>query len=91
VVSVIDTSPTSKIRYLCEGFYPIEAHNLMHAALLFALQLARRRHGPNAQCTRLDLDSDLKAEGATFKPIIGTPAGTETCQFTVLVDRSGRP
>jgi hypothetical protein len=36
VVSVIDTAPTSKIKYLCEGFYPIEAHNLMHAASLFA-------------------------------------------------------
>jgi hypothetical protein len=42
----------SKVRYLCEGFFPIEAQNVMHAALLFALQIARRRHGPEARSTR---------------------------------------
>jgi hypothetical protein len=37
---------TGKVQYRCDGFYPIEAHNVMHAGLLFALQMARRLHGP---------------------------------------------
>jgi hypothetical protein len=88
---VSDSAAASKQRYLCEGFYPIEADNLMHAALLFALQLARRRHGPKAQCSRLDLRGELRPEGATFEVTVGTPTGNETCHLTVLVDRNSRP
>jgi hypothetical protein len=44
----------AKVQYLCDGFYPIDAHNVMHAGLLFALQIARRRHGRKARCVKLD-------------------------------------
>lgn len=76
-----------RAQYLCEGFYPIEAHNVMHAGLLFALQLARRRYGPKARCTKLDLHSEFKPHSATFEAVIGGPIGGETCRFTVLADR----
>ena len=50
----------TRVEYLCDGFYPIEAQNVMHAGLLFALQLARRRYGPQARCTKLDLHSEFE-------------------------------
>jgi hypothetical protein len=55
--------------------------------LLYALQIARRRHGPNARCTKLDLDGPLQVDGATFEAVVGTSIGTEAYRFTVLVDR----
>jgi hypothetical protein len=72
-------------QYLCDGFYPIEAQNVTHAGLLFALQLARRRYGPKARCTKLDLHSEFKPHSATFEAVIGGPIERETCRFTVLV------
>ena len=39
--------------YLCAGFYPIEADNLLHAAFLFAVWKARRRFGPGGIFSRL--------------------------------------
>jgi hypothetical protein len=79
--------PESRASFLCNGFYPIHADNLMHAGLLFALQIARRRHGPRALCTKLDLDGPLPVDGATFEVVVGTSIGTETCRFTVLIER----
>jgi hypothetical protein len=83
----------SKVRYLCEGFFPIEAQNVMHAALLFALQIARRRHGPKARCSKLDLHSELRPDGATFEAFIGIRQGDaiagESHRFSVLIDHRG--
>jgi hypothetical protein len=56
----------------------------MHA-LLFAVQLARRRYGPKAKYTKLDLHSELKPHSATFDAVICGPIERETCRFTVLV------
>jgi hypothetical protein len=75
----------SRVQYLCDGFYPIEANNVMHAGLLFALQLARRRYGPRARCTKLGLHSEFKPYSATFEAVIKGPIEGETCRFTVLV------
>jgi hypothetical protein len=77
----------AKVQYLCDGFYPLEAHNVMHAGLLFALQLARRRYGPKARCVKLDLHGKLEPHGATFDTVIGVPPGGEPCRFTVLVEQ----
>jgi hypothetical protein len=74
-----------RVQYMCDGFYPIDAHNVMHAGLLFALQLARRRYGPRGRCTKLDLHSEFKPHSATFEATIGVPTEGETCRFTVLV------
>ena len=68
-----------KVQYRCEGFYPIEAHNVMHAGLLFGLQLARRRHGPKARCVKLDLHGNLEPKRATFGAVIGVPPNGEPC------------
>jgi len=77
----------SKLRYLCDGFYPVEADNVVHAGLLFALQIARQKYGPMARCNRLDLRSGIAPEGATFEAAAGVPPSSESYQFTVLVDR----
>ncbi len=76
----------SRVQYLCDGFYPIEVQNVMHAGLLFALQLARRRYGRKARCTKLDLFCEFKPHSATFEAVINGPIGGETCRFTVLVE-----
>jgi hypothetical protein len=78
---------TGKVRYRCDGFYPIEAHNVMHAGLLFALQMARRLHGPKAQCVKLDLHGNLGSRQATFNAAIGVPPNGEPCRFTVLIEQ----
>jgi hypothetical protein len=77
----------ARLRPFHNARYPIAADNLMHAALLFALQMARRKYGPKGRCIRLDLGSELRLEGATFEASVGTPAGGEPCRFTVRVDR----
>jgi hypothetical protein len=77
--------------YLCDGFYPIEAQNVMHAGLLFALQLARHGYGPKGRCTKLDLHSEFKPHSATVEAVIGCPIGRETCRFTVLVKGHDEP
>jgi hypothetical protein len=81
--------PESRASYLCDGFYPIRADNFVHAGLLFALQIARRRHGPKGRCTKLDLHGPLEPEGATFEAVVGTSLGTETYRFMVLVEGGG--
>jgi hypothetical protein len=74
-----------------EGSVPVRGflpdRGVMHAGLLFALQLARRRYGPKARCTKLDLHGEFKPHSATFEAVIGGPIGGETCRFTVLADR----
>jgi hypothetical protein len=75
------------VSYLCEGFYPLEANDLTHAASLFALWKARRTYGPKARCTRLDLQTELGPQGATFKAVIEAPSGSETCLLTVLIGK----
>jgi hypothetical protein len=75
-----------KIQYRCDGFYPIEAHNMMHPGLLFALQMARRLHGPKARCVKLDLHGKLEPRSATFDAMIGMPSNEEPCRFTVLIE-----
>ena len=77
--------------YYCEGFYPLDADNLAHAAKLFALWLARRKFGARGQCSQLELQTDLGVDGATFNAVINAPSGAEACQFTVLVDNGARP
>ena len=75
--------------YICAGFYPVTAHNLMHAAFLFAIWMARRKFGPQAACTRLDLQAE-SAQGATFEvALTNTNGGSlrELHRFTVLVYR----
>ena len=74
--------------YICAGFYPVTAHNLMHAAFLFALWMARRKFGPQAACTRLDLQAE-SAQGATFEAALSANGGSlcELHRFTVLVYR----
>ncbi len=78
---------TGKVQYRCDGFYPIEAHNVMHAGLLFALQMARRLHGPKARCVRLDLHGKLEPRSATFDALIGVPPNGEPYRFTVLIEQ----
>jgi hypothetical protein len=77
----------AKVQYLCDGLFPLVAHNVMHAGLLFALQLARRRQGPKARCVKLDLIGKLELQSATFDAVIGVPPNGEPCRFTVLVEQ----
>jgi hypothetical protein len=81
----------SNVTYYCDGFYPLEADNLTHAAKLFAIWRARRKYGARAHCSRLELQTDLGVDGATFNAVINAPSGAEACQFTVLVDNGDRP
>jgi hypothetical protein len=76
----------SKVSYRCEGFYPLQASNMRHAALLFALWKARQKYGPNAKCSKLDLQGDLHPEGATFEALIGIPPRGELYRFTVTIE-----
>ena len=79
-----------KLRYWCDGLYAVEANNVVHAGLLFALQIARRTHGPMARCSKLDLRGSIRSDGATFEAVGGVPPRTESYQFTVLIDRQSR-
>ena len=74
------------VSYLCEGFYPLEATDLTHAASFFALWKARRTYGPKGRCTRLDLQTELRPDGATFRAFIESPSGSQTCMLTILID-----
>jgi len=78
--------------YISPGFLPIAAHNLMHAAFLFAIWKARRTFGPGATCARLDLQVEL-TEGATFEADFINPnrgSRRELSRFSVLIHRSGQ-
>jgi hypothetical protein len=48
----------SKPKYRCDGFYPIEAADIMHAAQLFAVQMARREYGLKGRCRSVQLVLD---------------------------------
>ena len=74
--------------YLCAGFYPPEADNLLHAAFLFAVWKARRRFGPGAICSRLVLHTEVAADGASFEATLTKGATSEPYRFTVLIDAS---
>jgi hypothetical protein len=76
----------SNLSYLCEGFYPLQASDMRHAAMLFALWKARQKYGPNAQCSKLDLRDDAQSGTATFEAFIGIPPRGESYRFTVVVD-----
>jgi hypothetical protein len=80
----------SKIRYRCEGFAPIDAADITHAAQLFAVRIARQKYGPTGRCRRLRLHAELGSRGATFEAFLGIPKGVtmtgETYRFSVFVD-----
>src|SRR5271166_2123167 len=70
--------------YLCPGFYPLSANNLMHAAFLFAVWSARRTFGPGAMCTRLMLLTEPGSDGAIFKVSLTIGVLSKACLLTVL-------
>ena len=72
------------LTYHCEDFYPLEAENLTHAAMLFAVWKARRQFGPKGHCSAL-LQTHQGPNGTTFEALIDTPSGIETCQVTIFV------
>jgi hypothetical protein len=84
------TRSESNVSYTCDGFYPLEARDLMQAAWLFALWKARRTYGPRGRCSRLHLRTELGTEGATFEAFIEAPSGSETCLLTVLIENNVR-
>jgi|SoimicMinimDraft_17_1059745.scaffolds.fasta_scaffold43066_1 hypothetical protein len=77
----------STIRYLCEGFDPLDADDLMHAATLFALWKAQQTYGPKGRCSELKLHTKLDKSGAIFEAHIDAPSRNgETYRYTVLID-----
>jgi hypothetical protein len=76
--------------YRCDGFYPVAAANMMHAAQLFAVQIARRKYGPKGRCRSVQLVLDQPRFGSIFEAFVGVPKGVmwdgETHRFMV---RSG--
>ena len=76
--------------YLCAGFYPIEADNLLHAAFLFAVWKARRRFGPGGICSRLMVHAELTPYAGSFEATLAKGVIHEPYRFTVLIDASGR-
>jgi hypothetical protein len=78
----------STVRYLCEGFDPLDADDLMHAATLFALWKARRTYGPKGRCSEVKLHTELGKSGAIFEAQIDAPPmNGETYRYTVLIER----
>ncbi len=59
----------------------------MHAAQLFAVQIARRKYGPQGAAVPCNLVFDLAGLGATFEAFLGIPKGVtwqgERYRFTV--------
>ena len=76
--------------YLCAGFYPIEADNLLHAAFLFAVWKARRRFGPGGIFSRLMVHAELTPDAGSFEATLTKGVTHEPYRFTVLIDASGR-
>jgi hypothetical protein len=77
----------STIRYRCEGFDPLDADDLMHAATLFALWQARRTYGLKGRCSDLKLHAELGQSGAIFEAHIDAPSRRgQTYRYTVLID-----
>jgi hypothetical protein len=79
---------SNNVSYRCEGFYPLQASDMRHAGLLFALWKARQKYGPNAECSRLDVQGDLQSDVVTFQAVIGIPPRGELYRFTVMLDIS---
>ena len=79
-----------RLRYWCAGLDPVDAHNVVHAGLLFALQIACLKHGPMARCSKLDLRGSIRSDGATFEAVGGVPPRSEPYRFTVLIDRQSK-
>lgn len=79
---------TSDAVYRCEGFYPLTARHMTHAAKLFALWKARQKYGPNGKCSRLAMQGDLRPDRTTFEALIGIPPEEEFYRFTVVIDLS---
>jgi hypothetical protein len=75
------------IGYVCPGFYPIGARDLVHAASLFALWKARRRFGPSGRFVQLVVLEQIRG-GSTFEVrLIGNEGAMgEIYRFTVMVD-----
>ncbi len=91
-LSLRTVADKSEVSYACPGFYPIAAHNLMHAAFLFAIWKARRKFGTAGTCTRLDMLVE-SAEGAIFEADLIDPNRRplrEAFRFTVLVHWPGQ-
>lgn len=78
-----------KPSYLCPGFYPLEADNLMHAACLFAVWRARRYFGPGALCTRLVMQTEPGPDRASFEATLTKGVTSEPYRFTVLAQHDG--
>jgi hypothetical protein len=81
---------SSRTAYICAGFYPLDADDMMHAAHLFAVWQARRKYGAAAEC-KLLIQTELKQEGARFEAVIAhrdRPGLGEPFHFTVVIDRS---
>jgi hypothetical protein len=70
--------------YICAGFYPLTAHDLIHAASLFALWEARRRFGAGGRCDEPVLQEEI-ADGARFEArlLACNEPQSETYRFTV--------
>ena len=49
---------SGRAAYICAGFYPLDADDMMHAAHLFAVWKARRKYGPPAEC-KLSMQTEL--------------------------------
>jgi hypothetical protein len=82
--------PSSGTAYLCAGFYPLAADDVIHAARLFALWKARRTYGPAADC-RLLLQTDLNEQRASFEALIAPgdrPGSGKSFHFAVVIDRA---
>jgi hypothetical protein len=45
--------------YTCDGFYPVRAADIAHAAQLFAVQLARRKYGSKGRCRSVQHVHDI--------------------------------
>jgi hypothetical protein len=81
---------SSGTAYICAGFYPLDADDMMHAAHLFAVWQARRKYGAAAEC-KLLIQTELKQEGARFEAVIAhrdRPGLGEPFRFTIVIDRS---
>ena len=76
----------TNVSYRCEGFYPLLANDMKHAAMLFALWKARQKYGPKAECSKLDQHGDLRSDTGTFEAFIGIPPGGEVYRFTVVAE-----
>jgi hypothetical protein len=63
-------------QYTCDGFYPVRAADITHAAQLFAVQMARQKYGPKGRCRSVQMLYDMPTFGAaTFEAFLGVLDG----------------